>query len=173
MAMPRCAQRGPQALWLLLAACAAAPAAAPEVLAAPAQVARANASLPIVLAHVVLPVTVRTTPRCDLCRDAAAFAVSLRTLGLADPFAPAPWRADTDVLVVVAEPGQGVPPVALSVCSEEGVDVVTLAPSSVAAAPSTWAHFVVLARRPCQLAVVWREPGDVGERTLRVFGRDV
>ncbi len=56
---------------------------------------------------------------------------------------------------------------------EEGVDVVTLAPSSVAAAPSTWAHFVVLARRPCQLAVVWREPGDVGERTLRVFGRDL
>lgn len=107
--------------------------------------------------------------RCELCHDADALAAVLRELGATRPPACAPGAED-DVLVVV--PDDGVGAASLAVATEEGVDVLTFV-AAAPARPGRVAQLVVLPRRSCQLAVVWRHAVPaLGEQTLRVFGRD-
>ena len=125
--------------------------------------------LPVVRQRQEVAVAANVVARCELCADPGALAVLLRELGAVRPPDLALDDGD-DVLVVV--PADGVGAAALSLATEEGVDVLTF----VAAAPAPAgprAQLVVLPRRRCQLAVVWRHASPaLGEQTLRVFARD-
>lgn len=125
--------------------------------------------LPVVRQRCEVLVAAGAQARCELCGDARALAGLLRELGAELPPACAPGTGD-DVLVVV--PHDGVGAASLALATEEGVDVLTF----VAAPPARGgrvAQLVVLPRRSCQLAVVWRHAVPaLGEQTLRVFPRD-
>lgn len=164
-------RRASSSTWLLvvlaaLAACSAPVSASP---AAPEPQAASPDSLPVVRQRGAIAVVAATAARCELCRDAEALAVLLRELGAVPPPELAPTAGD-DVLVVV--PAGGADAASLSLATEEGVDVLTF----VAAAPARsgcFAQWVVLPRRNCQLAVVWRHASSaLGEQTLRVFARE-
>jgi len=146
-----------------LAACSAAVPAVRKSVAANAD------SLPVVRQRVEGKVADAAGARCELCSDAWTLAALLHELGAVPPPELAPAAGD-DVLVVV--PADGASAASLSLATEEGVDVLTF----VAAAPGHTgriAHLVVLPRRNCQLAVVWRHASPaLGEQTLRVFTRD-
>lgn len=126
-------------------------------------------SLPVVRQRHEVAVAASVVARCELCADAGALAVLLRELGAVPPPDLA-LEEGYDVLVVV--PADGVGAAALSLATEEGVDVLTFgAAASAPAGPR--AQLVVLPRRRCQLAVVWRHASPaLGEQTLRVFARD-
>jgi len=125
--------------------------------------------LPVVRQRCEVLVAAAAGARCELCRDADALAAVLRELGATLPTECAPGSGD-DVLVVV--PHDGVGAAALALATEEGVDVLTFVAATAARAGRV-AQLVVLPRRSCQLAVVWRHAVPaLGEQTLRVFGRD-
>ena len=146
-----------------LAACAGGSPSAP-LLPEPAA-----DSLPVVRQHCEIAVAAGPVARCELCRDGNALAALLHEFGAVPSPGCAPAAGD-DVLVVV--PADGASAASLSLATEEGVDVLTF----VAAAPGRtgrMAQLVVLPRRNCQLAVVWRHSSPaLGEQTLRVFARD-
>lgn len=111
--------------------------------------------------------------RCALLRDRGAFWAWLGELPVAEGSVPWLCEGDVDVLAVLTEDTDGTQ---VWLASEEGVDVVTLvmaaAPDRVAAPHATWRlHLLALERRRNQLAVVLREAGARGERTLAVFAR--
>ncbi len=125
--------------------------------------------LPVVRQRCEVLVAAAAGARCELCGDADALAAVLRELGATLPAECAPGSGD-DVLVVV--PHDGVGAASLALATEEGVDVLTFVAAASARAGRV-AQLVVLPRRSCQLAVVWRHAVPaLGEQTLRVFGRD-
>ena len=125
--------------------------------------------LPVVRHRCEVMVAAVAQARCELCGDADALAAQLRELGATLPAECAPGAED-DVLVVV--PHDGVGAASLALATEEGVDVLTFVAAATARAGRV-AQLVVLPRRSCQLAVVWRHAVPaLGEQTLRVFGRD-
>lgn len=146
-----------------LAACSAAVSAVREPVAANAD------SLPVVRQRGEVTVVEGAGARCELCGDARALAALLRELGAVTPPELAPAAGD-DVLVVV--PADGARVASLSLATEEGVDVLTFVAAALLR-NGRMAQWVVLPRRNCQLAVVWRHASPaLGEQTLRVFARD-
>lgn len=125
--------------------------------------------LPVVRRRCEVRIAAGTGARCELCGDASALAALLRELGAEPPPECAPGD-DDDVLVVL--PADGVGAASLSLATEEGVDVLTFV-AAASARDGRLAQLVVLPRRRCQLAVVWRHASPaLGEHTLRVFVRD-
>jgi hypothetical protein len=146
-----------------LAACSAASPLRPEPVAA------SGDSLPVVRHRGEVMVAAGTGARCELCGDASALAVLLRELGTLPPPELGPTAGD-DVLVVL--PADGAKAASLSLATEEGVDVLTFV-AAASGRTGRFAQWVVLPRRNCQLAVVWRHASPaLGEQTLRVFARD-
>lgn len=113
---------------------------------------------------------VRIASVAELRRARAAWRIDGAALG--DDFVD----FDHDALVLVDLGGEGGGRVRLLLGEEEGVDVVQVVREVGGAAEQAPAVLALaVARRPCQLAVVFRQleaHGPGAERTLAVFARD-